>query len=192
MESMASDWSSTPDSDSSSDNDDEVEEQETQSTIEPLSPDFRGRGDRSKGEGGKEEGDNDDDDVGEEKGAKAGSTRRSALEAGEEGEDTPRNSRGIGAPYYRKSGSHQSKNDSSEHLLGAKSSLENSPADSPLKKNETGERESQFLLLSFFAYFCPASPSYLTCLVSPFHHSWFALFHLISTSHFVSLTRKVE
>ena len=46
MESVASDWSSTTDSDSSLDKDDEddVEEQETQSTIEPLSPEFRGRG----------------------------------------------------------------------------------------------------------------------------------------------------
>ena len=46
MESVASDWSSTTDSDSSldKDDDDDVEEQETQSTIEPLSPEFRGRG----------------------------------------------------------------------------------------------------------------------------------------------------
>ena len=44
MESVASDWSSTTDSDSSLDKDDvDVEEQETQSTIEPLSPEFRGR-----------------------------------------------------------------------------------------------------------------------------------------------------
>ena len=60
MESVASDWSSTTDSDSSldkddDDDDDDVEEQETQSTIEPLSPDFRGRVDKKRGEEEEEE-----------------------------------------------------------------------------------------------------------------------------------------
>ena len=69
MESVASDWSSTTDSDSSldkddDDDDDDVEEQETQSTIEPLSPDFRGRVDKKRGEEEEEEEaeeDHDDD-----------------------------------------------------------------------------------------------------------------------------------
>lgn len=138
MESIASDWSSTSDSDSSSDND-EPEEQETQSTIEPLSPDFRGRAWRKRSEDGKEEGET----ANEEK------ADMSVFGAEEEREnkdsETPRIGRGGGGdvgPYYRNSGGRRlGKNDSSEHLLGAKSSLENSPADSPLKRPENTARE---------------------------------------------------
>ena len=133
MESMASDWSSTSESESSSENDDEPEEQETQSTIEPLSPDFRGRADRKRSEDGKE----DEEGAIEEDGSLFAV---GVADCENEDSETPRISRGgVGdvGPYFRKSSSHRlSKNDSSEHLLGGKSSMENSPADSPLKKTE--------------------------------------------------------
>ena len=144
MESVASDdWSSTTESDSSLDNDDndedeaddavhddddddDVEEQETQSTIEPLSPDYRGRAAAEANDLNEREAEEEDG----ERRAKSARENNDDVDDDKDDLKTPCRNRGSGGGHLL------SKNDSSEHLLGAKSSAENSPAYSPQKKLE--------------------------------------------------------